>query len=264
MPDMSPRIAICRHAAADDRRAVALARQDARPGIEASLFHDAPLEHAASASLLNSPELPVRYHFPLGALELSGPCETLASQTLLTMMHAVRAIGSVGGSYLTVHAALPSDARGTFRAAQTAARLRELVQEGASCGVTVALENLRWGLTSEPDAFLSLVESSGAAVTIDVGHATSSDASATGFSAERFVRECGSRVAHAHVYDRETDRHHPPLDLERIGPALDALCDVGCPWWTIELFDEAEVRATHALLVGFLAERYPDRGVICA
>lgn len=212
-----------------------------------------------TAALLRSraPEqIALRYHFPLGPLDISGPSDEVADDASNAIKRAIRSIALTGSDYLTVHAALPDDALGTTRFAATAFRLGGLVAEGRSHGVTVGLENLRWGATAKPDAFLELIEASGAAVTFDVGHAVSSEPCSRGVSAEKFIAECGDRIRHAHVYDRESDRHHPLTGLDRIGGALDALCEVGCPWWTIELFDGAEVRASRDILAAYLDERF--------
>jgi sugar phosphate isomerase/epimerase len=236
-------------------------------GIEVTLdpYDVAPSVSAAAALIARSPlNLALRYHFPLGPLELSGPSPGVADTALAAMMDAVNAISLAGGDCLTVHAALPSDAYGTPRFAATGDRLGTLVEEGRKRGVAVALENLRWGATAEPHMFLELVRMSGSTVTLDVGHAVSSESSARGYSAERFVADCGPHITGAHVYDRETDHHHPPTDLDRIGGALDALCDAGCPWWTIELHDYAEALATHALLVAYLDERSAAGAPLCA
>ncbi len=246
---------------------MALALEAACPGIEANvdpLDIESSVASAARLGALATSHLPVRYHFPLHGLELSVPDRHVADEALVAMKQAVAAIAAAGGDYLTVHAALPSHARHTEIFAATAARLTDLVAEGRDHGVTVALENLKWGLTSEPDTFLGLVCTTGAAVTIDVGHAVSSDMCARGYSAERFIADCGPLVGSAHVYGHETDRHHPPTDLDRIGGALHALCDAGCPWWTIELTDADDVRATRRLLSAFLDSRFAAPDAACA
>jgi sugar phosphate isomerase/epimerase len=99
---------------------------------------------------------------------------------------------------------------------------------GRDVGVTVAVENLRWGPTSDPEAFLDLVDGSGARVTFDVGHAASSDAAARGYTAAHFARDLGGRIVGAHVYGRENERHHPPASLEEISDVLEALLETGC------------------------------------
>lgn len=262
---MRPRLAICGHAAGDHDVAASLAAEGPCTALEMTVDPEAieaSVLLASRLALRSTVPLQVRYHFPLCRLELSGPSREVADEALAAMKATVSAVAGVGGAYLTVHAALPSDSISNARFSDTAHRLTALVDAGRACEVTVALENLRWGATAKPDAFLELASSSGAAVTIDVGHAVSSEPAAQGYSAERFIADCGELVQSAHVYDRETDRHHPPSDLERIGNALDALCDLACPWWTIELIDPAEIRMTRDLLDAYLGRRFPS--AVCA
>lgn len=255
---MRPRLSICHRACSDEAITLQLTSEMRHSGIEFTLDPRDVEDGAIAASrlgLMAQPTVPVRYHFPLCELELSNASHECASRAMSAMCDAVRAVAGTGGDFMTVHAALPSDSIGSPRFSSTAERLRDLVDHGRHLGVTVSLENLRWGATAEPDAFLHLVEHSGAAITLDVGHAVSSEPSAHGYSAKRFIAECGSRIRHAHVYDRETDRHHPPADLDRIGDALDALLDTGCDWWTIELTDADEFRMTRDILTAYLDAR---------
>lgn len=257
---MRPVLATCHRAAAPVDPTV-FALEVSRPGLEVTIdLSDirGSIERTARLAAAAPIPIPVRYHFPIGRYEITDPSPVAAEAALAAMREAVSAVAAVGADYLTVHAPLPDDARGTARRSETVHRLSALVSEAASLGVTVALENLRWGLTAEPDGFLALVEAIGAAVTFDVGHAASSEAAARGMSPELFLAACGDLVAGAHVYERETDRHHAPTDLARIGPALHVLCDLACPWWTIELDEPAAVRATRSLLSSVLDERFSE------
>jgi sugar phosphate isomerase/epimerase len=261
---MRPRLAICRHTTRDDASAVALALAHTDyAGIEVSLAPHDP-EHSVSAAsalvALSDGNLDLRYHFPLGELELSDPSPSGAQAALDAMLSAVAAISTAHGDTLTVHAALPDTAPSGPRFSATLSRLRELVDEARAADVTVCVENLRWGATSDPDVLMSLADGAGARVTFDVGHANSSDAASAGYSAERFARELGNRIAGAHVYDREVGFHHAPEDLDRIGDTLHVLCDVECEWWTVELLDRDEASRTAAMLKVFLDERFGPTG----
>jgi sugar phosphate isomerase/epimerase len=197
----------------------------------------------------------VRYHFPLGRYEIADPDHAHAFRAFEHVVAAISAIAEEGGSVLTVHAPLPSEARGTDQFWATAARLREAVRFGLGHGVSVCLENLRWGATSDPAIFVELLDASGAAATFDVGHANSSAAAGSGFTAERFARVLAGRITGAHVYERETDVHHAPATLDGIAPTLEALLDWGCDWWTIELTRPGDVIHTARLLNDYLGAR---------
>ena len=126
--------------------------------------------------------------------------------------------------------------------------------------MTICLENLRWGLTSEPAHFIELVEAADTAVTLDVGHAVSSETAHAGATTgAEFARMLAPRIVGAHVYDREDPHHIAPTDLERIGDTLSVLLDeTACRWWVIELFSADEIRPTRELLLEFLRTRRRD------
>lgn len=197
----------------------------------------------------------LRFHFPLGGIESAQCHPSDLSCGLSGALEAIDALPGTGNRILTVHLPLPSDCSATDFA-DARSRLAEVVAHGRAANVSVCLENLRWGVTSDPDRFIDLVESSDAAVTFDIGHANSSDVASAGFSAERFARLVSDRVRNAHIYDREDPHHVAPHDLDRIGPVLDILLESQCDWWVIELFDRDEVIATREMLGGFLADRY--------
>jgi hypothetical protein len=258
-PGMEPRIAICGHTSPSHAATLALAcEHDGHAAVDLSLvpadlgsvvFHT----HALRA-LYPGDDLEIRYHLPLGHCEIGHVEPTEADRALAWMIEAVSQVALAGGRYLTVHAGLPGDAT-HGRIDATIARLAAVVACGASLGVTVCLENLRWGLTSDPDEFLGLVTRSGAAVTLDIGHAASSDAAQRGFGAVQFARMVAPYVRNAHVYEREESCHIAPLDLVALGPVLDVLLEESdCDWWVVELLAVEEARRTRAMLVEFLAQ----------
>ncbi len=257
-PGMEPRLAVCGHTTPSIEATLALACElDGHAAIDLSLTPTdlgAVVGHTHVLRALNmDADLEIRYHLPLGYREIGHADPAEAKRALAWMTEAVSQVALAGGTYLTIHAGLPGDAtRGRISA--TSERLSELVAHGADLGVRVCLENLRWGLTSDPDEFMGLVTASGAAVTLDVGHAASSDAAARGFGAEQFARMVAPYVRNAHVYEREVENHIAPLDLVALTAPLDVLLDeTECDWWVIELTDVEEARRTRAMLRDFLA-----------
>jgi sugar phosphate isomerase/epimerase len=194
-------------------------------------------------------DLEMRYHFPLGPFELSHAEDDQATRALRLMQSAVGHIAETGGTFFTVHLALPGDAP-QRRFERACDLLGELVHYGAARGVRVCLENLRWGITSQPEHFIELVDASDAGITFDVGHAISSDA-ASGFPAARFALELGDRIENVHVYGREEAVHLPPRSIADIQPVVDALLATQCSWWTIELFGLTEVTFTRDMLLSY-------------
>jgi sugar phosphate isomerase/epimerase len=154
-------------------------------------------------------------------------------------------------TYATVHLACNESPPGDLDWAAALDNLSALVAYGAARGVTVCLENLRRGWTSDPDRFLELVQRSGASVTFDLGHANSSSLSHRRLE---FLDRVAPRVVNAHVYAYEQEHvgHLAPSDLSVLRPLLAALLATSCDWWLIELSDRAAMERTRALLVDFL------------
>lgn len=261
--DMEPRLAVCGHTARSLAETAAFAREArGHVAVDLSLVPadlGSVIGHSDTLRTLCGPAgVEIRYHLPLGYREIGHADPAEADRALGWMEEAVTQVALAGGTMLTVHAGLPSDASAR-RVLETAERLRRLVEHGSALGVTVCLENLRWGLTSDPQAFMEIVAISGCAVTLDVGHAASSDFAAAGFGAREFAALVHPLVRNAHVYEREVEHHIAPLDLTALAPALDVLLEAPrCDWWVVELHDLAEARRTRAMLVEFL-EQAPMR-----
>ncbi len=194
-------------------------------------------------------DLEIRYTFPGGPFELSHSDDHEAIRARMLMQAAVGHIAERGDGYLTVHLGLPDDADHD-RFVRAADHLGELVQYGADHGVRVCLENLRWGMTSRLDAFLELVEATGAGVTFDVGHAVSAE-SAAGFSALRFANELGDRIENVRLYGRAEAGHLPPHSIAEIAPLVDCLLATQCSWWNVALFGLTEALTTRDMLLSY-------------
>jgi sugar phosphate isomerase/epimerase len=252
---MTPLLAIVGHLAAGPAGAWHFATEHGFAGVELSLAANADVvaEARREAATAGATAQALRYHLPFHACDVCAPSPADAADALARTAAVVRALSA--GDVLTIHAPVRDrheDGHDPDRAAES---LSELVAAGAHRGVTVAIENLRWGPSGDPDAFLELVDRCAARVTFDVGHAASSDAAARGYSAARFARDLGDRIVGAHVYGSENERHHPPSSLAQMADVLEALSDAGCGWWTIELTSPDEVLATRDVLVEFLDAR---------
>lgn len=198
--------------------------------------------------------LELRYHFPLSGYDFSANDPEEARRGFLGAISAIDGLAEAGGRFLTVHLPIGWDEL-ACRLPVARHNLTELTAYAAQREVTVCLENLRWGVTSDPDVFMGLVDAAGCAVTLDVGHANSSDVAKRGFSSVDYAKLVAPHVRNAHVYDREEPHHHCPENLDRIGETLEALLGSECDWWVIELFDREEVEFTRELLQGFLREQ---------
>jgi sugar phosphate isomerase/epimerase len=258
---MRPRLAIC-HRPADDLELMLRTALEcgADAGVEVTLDPEDGTHLGGIAATIRRAGLSARYHYPLCGHQLASADPGEAARAEAEMSRALQSVADAGGTHFTVHAALHIGSRQTGEFARTAEHLSRIAEVGRRLGVRVCVENLRWGDTSDPAVFLDLVESTGAGATVDVGHASSSDASAHGIGADRFVALLAPHIETAHVYEREDHAgHHAPEKLNGMQRALDALCETTCDWWTVELHDPGETAATCRLLRNFLDSRYGVR-----
>lgn len=114
--------------------------------------------------------------------------------------------------------------------------LKNLVKIGEDFGVTIAIENLKEGLTSQPEKLLRLLEETGASLTIDLGHLKSSF---LGEHQEKLRRALSSLLPHVkevHIYEKEENGHVPPKDIFPLSSLLEVLLtNPHCYFWVIEL-----------------------------
>jgi sugar phosphate isomerase/epimerase len=195
--------------------------------------------------------VPVRYHAFLPRYEIAHQESGAAERALRVHLGILEAMQGRGEQVLTVHMGLRrEDPIHPDRAVQN---LSALVERGQEMGITICLENLRRGPTSDPQTVIAWAEASGAMLTLDVGHMLGCHQVETGaLAVPDFIEMLAERLAEVHIYGRETDRHYPPRDMTVLGPITDRLRTTRCTWWTIELDDLAEALATRALLVGYL------------
>lgn len=197
-------------------------------------------------------QLPVRFHtryfrYELGHADLARACGALEAH-----MKTLAAMAAVGGSVVTVHTGLDPDQPVLFsRIVENLSRLVELAEK---LGITVCLENLRRGHSSDPRNILEWAEASGAMITLDIGHALGAQCVQRGeYTPEDFVEIFNCRLFEAHVYGREDAHgHHPITDVKPFAPVLEMLLQSKCAWWTVELQEPADAFSTRSLLEDML------------
>jgi sugar phosphate isomerase/epimerase len=195
--------------------------------------------------------IPVRYHGFFPKYELGHDDSGAADRALLVHQAAVEALHGRGEQVMTVHIGL--DRQVPINGQRAVATLARLVDYAQGLGITLALENLRHGPTSDPETVVEWARASGTMITLDVGHAVSCPRVLRGeLDPVDFVDLFAERLIEAHVYEREAARHYPPRDMTILGPIVDALLATQCAWWTIELDDPDEALATRTLLLDFL------------
>jgi sugar phosphate isomerase/epimerase len=195
--------------------------------------------------------IPVRYHGFFPRYEIGHADAATAERAVRIHLSALEAMHGRGEQIITVHIGL--DRAAPLDPVRVVQSLSRIVERARALGITVCLENLRRGPTSDPETVVEWARESGAMITLDVGHAVSCQRVQSGeLTALDFVETFADRLVEVHMYERETDRHYPPQDMAILGPIVDRLMTTSCTWWTIELDDCDEALATRALLLRYL------------
>jgi len=198
----------------------------------------------------------IRHHAFFPGYEIGHGDREKRKRAMQVHLSALDTIRNLGEPFITIHIGLDVNDDIDFAAAVD--NLARLADYGRAKGVTVCLENLRRGPASNPELLLRWAEESGAMITFDIGHAVSSRRVVNGeITTVEFLDSISDRVVEAHVYEKETDRHHPPEDISVLGPVIDRLLLTACTWWTIELDDCEEALSTRRLLLDYLGTK-PD------
>jgi len=198
--------------------------------------------------------IPVRFHCRFFNYDLGNADSEKAEEAVQVHSHVIDAIAGLGEPVITVH--LNLDSRIPFDSQRAVENLTRLVERGRQVGITVCLENLRRGPTSDPDNVLAWAKASGAMITLDVGHAVSSQIVKDGkTTVPDIVDLFRERLYEVHMYGKEEDRHYPIVDITPLRPVIDRLLETSCTWWTIELDDYEEALGTRTRLLDYLMTR---------
>ena len=192
----------------------------------------------------------VRHHGYFPGEEIGHAHAATAEDAMQLHFKAMEAMQGVGEPLMTVHVGLdrtlPLD---HHRVVKNLARLSEY---GKKIGVAVSLENLRRGPTANPETLLDWARRSGAGITLDIGHAVSSQCVCSkAISVETIIHLAAERLVEVHFYASETNRHWAPRNMDILGPIADKLITTDCRWWTIELEDTQDVLFTRGLLIDY-------------
>lgn len=204
--------------------------------------------------------IPVRFHCRFFEYELGNAGPEKAEEAFQLHSRVVDAVAGLGEPVITVHLNLVPGI--PFDSQRAVENLTRLVEQGRKLGITVCLENLRRGAMSDPDNVLSWAEASGAGITLDVGHAVSSELVKEGkTTVPGIVDLFRGRLYEVHMYGKEEDRHYPVEDMDSMKPVVDRLLSTDCTWWTIELDSYEEALDTRQRLLGYLAARKTIRNM---
>ncbi|MFW6005459.1 MAG: hypothetical protein ACOCPN_03175, partial [Desulfonatronovibrionaceae bacterium] len=117
----------------------------------------------------------------------------------------------------------------------------------------VCLENLRQGHASDPYKVYEWARSSGAMLTLDLGHARGCPVVQSGLAALPEIAELFSPLlGEVHIYGKEDHQgHHPIQDINPLKETLEKLLETDCRWWTIELAEPEQALSTRNLIQNF-------------
>jgi sugar phosphate isomerase/epimerase len=202
-------------------------------------------------------DIPVRHHGFFPGYEIAHSDGERAEKAVQLHFAALDAMHGRGEQVITLHIGLKLDIPLDHgRAIENLARIAEYARQR---GITVALENLRRGPTSHPDTLLHWASQAETMITLDVGHATSNQHVLNGeLTAPDFVDAVADRLVEVHMYEKETDRHHAPHDMQVLGPIVDRLLHTSCSWWTIELNEYEDALSTRKLLHDYVEQTRRD------
>ena len=192
----------------------------------------------------------VRHHGYFPGEEIGHAHAATAEDAMQLHFKAMEAMQGVGEPLMTVHVGLdrtlPLDHQRVVK------NLTRLSEYGKKIGVAVSLENLRRGPTANPETLLDWARRSGAGITLDIGHAVSSQCVCSkAISVETIIDLAAERLVEVHFYASETNRHWAPRNMDILGPIADKLITTDCRWWTIELEDTQDVLFTRGLLIDY-------------
>lgn len=210
----------------------------------------APVARDKLFDRLRGDGLGARFHAPAADMELGHRDPAIAEASLRYLLMYVGFLAEMAPTFLTVHVgsrAIPMELLAWER---TLDHLRRAAGAGRERGVTVCLENLKAGWTSDPRRLAAMAEAAGSAITLDLGHAGASPFVREGGTLEAFHAALGPRIANAHVYQIETPdgRHLPLEDTVGHGPTLDALLAGGLHTWVLELSTREDLEQTRQAL----------------
>lgn len=179
------------------------------------------------------------FHLPFLDVEVASRDPVWAQASTLMLKSYLQVLGQLTPAYLNLHVA--TDAYEDEADPKTAIRnIKELVKAADDFGLTICVENVRRGVTSDPSIYREIVVESGAKATIDIGHARGSDyVLKTKTDPMEFVRGIEDRIVTAHIYAFEDDQgHHPITEPTEVEDFLAAFAANNVEYWVLEHHSE--------------------------
>jgi sugar phosphate isomerase/epimerase len=194
-------------------------------------------------------------HAPYTDLEIGHRDPHHAAAAVRILQDYIDATGELGAHHLNMHVGSYALAPEELSWEGLVRNVGTLLEYAARRGVRLTVENLRDGVTSNPETFTRLLEATGAPVTFDLGHAHGSAWVQNGRgSVVEFLRSIPTPILATHIYWTEhNDTHFVPEKLSDIAPALDALVAAVCDFWVLELHTQETLEQTRRIVDEYLA-----------
>lgn len=209
---------------------------------------------ATHVSLLLNRNVPVRYHGFFPGHEIGNQDFRKAERAMDVHFKALKAMAGIGEQVITVHIGLTKGIK--INPNRACRNLKRLVETASDLGITISLENLKQGITSNPELVRDWADRSGAMITLDVGHAVSCELVERGvITVPEIIDLFADRLIEVHLYERETDRHCAPENMDILGPIVDRLIKTDCRWWTIELESYEDILNTRQLVTKAISDK---------
>jgi sugar phosphate isomerase/epimerase len=205
--------------------------------------------------------LKIFYHSPFWDQAIGSVNEAIRRNTFNTLEMYLDFLEELEGSYLIIHAGV-SDAE--CPGENVVEDLQKLVGIAESKHITLCIENLIFGLSSDPYRLRELAEESGSRIAFDLGHANSCPwTGSENRSSKDFLRIIEDKVVAAHIYLKEKGgKHYPFGEIDEVKETLDELISInGVIWWTIELPLIEDVIKQKLMIDSYLKNKIPMRPI---
>lgn len=179
--------------------------------------------------------LEVFYHSPFLDQAIGSANNTIRQNTFNTLRMYLDFLQEYEAKYVVIHAGIDEEETPRENLVDDLTRLVDIAETKS---ITLCVENLRFGLSSDPYHLKELADECGSKITFDVGHANScSWTLSENRSSRDFLKIIEGKVVAAHIYLKEGGgKHHPFTRIEEISDTLDNLIGLNAvKWWTIEL-----------------------------
>jgi sugar phosphate isomerase/epimerase len=194
-------------------------------------------------------------HAPYTDMEIGHRDPDHAAAAVRILQEYIEAAQELGAHHLNMHVGSYGLPLGEVSWEGLVRNVAHLLEYAARRGVSLTVENLTSGLTSDPETLARLLTATGAPVTFDLGHAHGSAWVQDGRgSVVDFLNSVPTPILATHIYFTErNDAHFVPEKLGDIGPALDGLVARGCDFWVLELHTQKTLEQTRKIVDEYLA-----------